>query len=145
MTTATQTDAVEVASLLRPVLLRLGRELRREAQQFGVTGGQATLLAQIETHGTVGLGELAAGEGVSAAAMSKHVDRLETAGLVTRTPGGDRRRVEIELTPAGRRTLRRVRSHRTAWLAERLGRLDADALAAVERAVGPLTELLEEA
>lgn len=143
MTTTTQTDAVEVASLLRPVLLRLSRELRREAQQFGVTGGQATLLAQIEKHGTVGLGELAAGEGVSAAAMSKHVDRLESAGLVTRSPGGDRRRVEIELTPAGRRTLRRVRSHRTAWLAERLGRLDDDALAAVERAVEPLATLLE--
>jgi DNA-binding MarR family transcriptional regulator len=145
MTTTTQTDAVEVASLLRPVLLRLSRELRREAQQFGVTGGQATLLAQIEKHGTVGLGELAAGEGVSAAAMSKHVDRLESAGLVTRTPGGDRRRVEIELTPAGRRTLRRVRSHRTAWLAERLGRLDDDALAAVERAIEPLAALLERA
>lgn len=144
MRTTTQTDAVEVASLLRPVLLRLSRELRREAQQFGVTGGQATLLAQIEKHGTVGLGELAGGEGVSAAAMSKHVDRLETAGLVTRSPGGDRRRVEIELTTAGRRTLRRVRSHRTAWLAERLGRLDENALAAVEKAVEPLAALLED-
>src|SRR5436190_12233149 len=144
MRTTTQTDAVEVASLLRPVLLRLSRELRREAQQFGVTGGQATLLAQIEKHGTVGLGELAGGEGVSAAAMSKHVDRLETAGLVTRSPGGDRRRVEIELTTAGSRTLRRVRSHRTAWLAERLGRLDENALAAVEKAVEPLAALLED-
>src|SRR2546429_9975474 len=104
MTTATRADAVEVASTLRPVLLRLSRELRREALQFGVTGGQATLLAQVEKHGTVGLGELAAGEGVSPAAMSKHVDRLEAAGLVTRTPAGDRRRVDIELTPSGRRT-----------------------------------------
>ena len=145
MTTTTQAEAVEVASRLRPVLLRLSRELRKEAQQFGVTGGQATLLAQIERHGSVGLGTLATEEGVSAAAMSKHVDRLETAGLVTRTPGGDRRRVEIELTAAGRRTLRRVRSHRTAWLAERLGRLDDDDLAAVEWAIGPLATLLEAA
>jgi DNA-binding MarR family transcriptional regulator len=130
---------------LRPVLLRLSRELRKEAQQFGVTGGQATLLAQIERHHRVGLGELAAGEGVSAAAMSKHADRLEAAGLVTRTPGGDRRRVEIDLTTAGKRTLRRVRSHRTAWLAERLGRLDDADLAAIERALEPLAALLEEA
>jgi DNA-binding MarR family transcriptional regulator len=144
MTTTTQAEAVEVASLLRPVLLRLSRELRREAQQFGVTGGQATLLARIE-HGSVGLGELAAGEGVSPAAMSKHVDRLEAAGLVVRTPGGDRRRVEIALTAPGRRTLKRVRSHRTAWLAERLGRLDEDDLAAVERAIHPLASLLPEA
>ena len=145
MTTVTQADAVEVASLLRPVLLRLSRELRREAQAFGVTPGQATLLAQVEKHGSVGLGELAAGEGVSPAAMSKHVDRLEAAGLVTRSQGGDRRRIEIELTPKGKRVLRRVRSHRTAWLAERLGRLDHDDLHVVERAIGPLAEMLENA
>jgi DNA-binding MarR family transcriptional regulator len=145
MTTTTLAEAVEVASRLRPVLLRLGRELRKEAQQFGVTGGQATLLAQIESHAGLGLGELAAGEGVSAAAMSKHVDRLEAAGLVTRTPGGDRRRVQIALTAAGRRTLRRVRSHRTAWLAERLGQLEEDDLAAVERALDPLATLLRAA
>jgi len=143
MTTRTEVDAVEVARRLRPVLLRLSRELRRETRAFGVTAGQATLLAQIEKHGTIGLGELAAGEGVSAAAMSKHVDRLEGAGLVTRTPGGDRRRVEIELSAAGRRVLRRVRSHRTAWLAERLGRLDEAELVVVERAIGPLAEMLE--
>src|SRR5437763_4201941 len=142
MTTTTRTDAVAVASLLRPVLLRLSRELRRESQAFGVTPGQATLLAQIEKHESIGLGDLAAGEGVSAAAMSKHVDRLEAAGLVTRTPGGDRRRVDIELSPAGRRVLRRVRSHRTAWLAERLGALDDDDLTAIERAIGPLGTLL---
>ena len=143
MSTATQTDAVEIASFLRPVLLRLGRELRREAQAFGVTPGQATLLAQIEKHDAVGLGELAAGEGVSPAAMSKHVDRLVAADLVTRSQGGDKRRVEIELTPKGKRVLRRVRSHRTAWLAERLGRLGADELATVERAIGPLAAMLE--
>src|SRR5579859_173464 len=145
MTARTQVDAVEVARHLRPVLLRLSRELRRETRAFGVTAGQATLLAQIEKHVTIGLGELANGEGVSAAAMSKHVDRLEAAGLVSRSPGGDRRRVEIELSAAGRRVLRRVRSHRTAWLAERLARLDEDELAVIERAIGPLAEMLEEA
>jgi DNA-binding MarR family transcriptional regulator len=127
------------------VLLRLSRELRREAQAFGVTPGQATLLAQIEKHEVVGLGELAAGDGVSPAAMSTHVDRLVAADLVTRTQGGDRRRIEIELTPKGKRVLRRVRSHRTAWLAERLGRLDEDELTAIERAVGPLATMLENA
>lgn len=131
--------------MLRPVLLRLSRELRREAQQFGVTGGQASLLAQIDAHGSVGLGELAAREGVSAAAMSKHVDRLQAAGLVTRSTGDDRRRVAIQLTPAGKRTLKRVRSHRTAWLAQRLERLDDDELAAVEQALEPLAALLEHA
>ena len=142
-----QRDAVSIANRLRPVLLRLSRELRREANAFGITGGQASLLAVIDGNRRIGLGELAAGEGVSPAAMSKHVDRLEAAGLVTRTPGssGDRRRVEIELTPAGSRTLRRVRSHRTAWLAARLGQLGEDELAALDSAIEPLAALIEAA
>jgi DNA-binding MarR family transcriptional regulator len=133
-----------VANRLRPVLLRLARELRKEARAFGITGGQAGLLAVVERHGRVGLGQLASEEGVSPPAMSKHVDRLEGAGLVRRLAGvgGDRRRVEIELTREGKRILRRVRSQRTAWLAERLEQLDAGALAAVDRAVEPLAELL---
>jgi DNA-binding MarR family transcriptional regulator len=126
------------------VLLRIARELRREAGAFGVTGGQASLLAVVDSHGRIGLGELAAGEGVSAPAMSKHVDRLERAGLVTRVPGssGDRRRVEIELTAQGRRLLRRVRSQRTAWLATRLDQLDPSDLIAIDDAITPLGGLL---
>jgi DNA-binding MarR family transcriptional regulator len=136
-------SAVTVANRLRPVLLRLARELRKEARAFGITGGQAGLLATVERHDRVGLGQLASEEGVSPPAMSKHVDRLEDAGLVRRLAGaGDRRRVEIALTPEGKRLLRRVRSQRTAWLAERLEQLDPRALAAVDRAIEPLTELL---
>ncbi len=135
-----------MANRLRPVLLRISRELRREAHAFGVTGGQATLLSVVKRHRRIGLGELAAGEGVSPAAMSKHVDRLETAGLVARTPGssGDRRRIEIELTAEGERVLRRVRSHRTAWLAARLGQLGPRELAAIDEAIEPLATLLGE-
>ena len=143
-TLAPTESAVAVANRLRPVLLRLARELRKEARAFGITGGQAGLLAVVERHGRVGLGRLASEEGVSPPAMSKHVDRLEGAGLVRRLAGagGDRRRVEIELTPEGKRLLRRVRSQRTAWLAERLEHLEPRALAAVDRAIEPLAELL---
>jgi DNA-binding MarR family transcriptional regulator len=141
--TANPSSAVSVANRLRPVLLRLARELRREARAFGVTGGQAALLAAVERRGRIGLGELAAGEGVSAPAMSKHVDRLEQAGLVSRVPGssGDRRRVEIELTVEGQRVLRRVRSHRTAWLAARLDQLGPSELATIDAAIEPLAAL----
>lgn len=137
-------DAVSVANRLRPVLLRLSRRLRREASAFGITGGQATLLATIQSEERIGITELANREGVSRAAMCRHVDRLEAIGLVTRTPleSGDRRRVAVALTAEGARTLRRVRSHRTAWLANRLERLDPDALAAIDQAIEPLVLLL---
>jgi DNA-binding MarR family transcriptional regulator len=145
MTATAEADtAVSVANRLRPVLLRIARELRSEARAFGVTGGQASLLAVVEREERIGLGELAAGEGVSAPAMTRHVDRLERAGLVKRVPGssGDRRRVEIELTAKGQRVLRRVRSQRTAWLAARLDQLDPLALAAIDDAIEPLAALL---
>ncbi len=76
--------------------------------------------------------------------MTKHVDRLERAGLVARTPSADdKRRVGLTLTDDGQRTLRRVRSRRTAWLASRLGELGPGELAAVEAAIEPLSRLLK--
>ena len=138
-------DPVALANRLRPALLRLNRELRRETASLGVTGGQAALLYLISRSPGLGVRSLAALEGMSAAGMSGHVDRLEAAGLVRRVPStDDRRRVGLELTDEGVRMLRAVRRRRTAWLAQRLGRLDPAELEAVERALEPLARLLEE-
>ena len=41
-------DPMTIAGRLRPVLLRLARELRREIHSLGVTGGQVSLLASIQ-------------------------------------------------------------------------------------------------
>src|SRR3990170_3404877 len=55
MPVATSTDPVAVANLLRPVLLQLGRRLRREVHPLGVTGGQVALLATIHRSPGIGL------------------------------------------------------------------------------------------
>src|SRR5437763_4871680 len=133
------TNTVGVADALRPVLLRVGRELRREARAVGLSPEQVALLVAIKYAPGIGIRELAARERVSPPAMTRHVDRLERDGLVDRTPSNDdRRRVGLTLTPDGHRVLRRVRSRRTAWLASRLRELDERELAAIEAAVGPL-------
>jgi DNA-binding MarR family transcriptional regulator len=138
-------DTAAVADALRPVLLRVGRELRREARAVGISPEQVSLLVAIKYAPGIGVRELAARERVSPPAMSKHVDRLERDGLVARTPSADdRRRVGLTLTDEGQRMLRRVRSRRTAWLASRLGELSPAELAAVEAAVEPLSHLLRE-
>ena len=125
------------------MLLRLTRELRRETEQFGVTGRQATLLWLIKRSPGPTLRALAETEGISPPALSGHVDRLERAGLLVRVRSAvDRRRVGLELTPEGERLLRSVRERRTAWLAERLGALEPEALRAIEAAIAPLHELL---
>jgi DNA-binding MarR family transcriptional regulator len=140
--TKQQLDAMAVADRLRPTLLHLARELRRE-KIGGVSPHQVGLLVAIKYAPGVTVGELAADERVSTAAMSKRVSRLQRDGLVTRTPSdSDRRCVGLTLTDEGQRTLRRVRSRRTAWLASRLGTLSPDELAAIGAAVEPLMRLL---
>src|SRR5919197_3686854 len=110
MPTATVSHPVALANRLRPVLLKLNRHLRREIHSLGVTGGQVSLLVTIQQNPRIGMRELAAIEGFSAPALSKYVDRLERAGLVTREPSeSDRRRVGLRLTSEGDRVLRSVK------------------------------------
>jgi len=133
-----------VAAELRPVLLRLSRELRKETDQLGVTTSQATLLWLVKRSPGLSLAELAAEEGISPPALSGHIDRLERAGLLERIRSSeDRRRVGLRLTEEGERLLRRVRARRTTWLAVRLGALDPQEVEAIEAAVPALMKLLE--
>jgi DNA-binding MarR family transcriptional regulator len=142
--TKQQLDATAVADHLRPTLLRLARELRRE-KIAGVSPQQVGLLAAIKYAPGITVGELATDERVSTAAMSKRVSRLERDGLVARTKSeADRRCIGLTLTEDGQRALRRVRSRRTAWLASRLSALSAAELASVGAAAEPLARLLEE-
>lgn len=135
---------VVVASALRPVLLRLARQLRRESHPLGVTGGQVALLGLIQQQPGIGVRGLATREGVSAPNISVQVRRLERAGLIERTPGTDRRRVGFTVTSDAIRVMRVVKSRRTAWLASRLARLDSADLAAIDAVILPLERLLDE-
>jgi len=143
-TTEQALDAMAVADRLRPTLLRLGRELRRE-KIAGVSPHQVSLLVSIKYAPGVTVGELAADERVSTAAMSKRISRLERDGLVARTQSeADRRCVGLTLTDEGQRTLRRVRSRRTAWLASRLGALSRAELNMVAAAADSLARLVRD-
>jgi DNA-binding MarR family transcriptional regulator len=136
-------DATTVANHLRPVLLRLARELRNETEQLGVTSRQVTLLWLIRHNPGMSLRELAGEERISAPALSGLVDRLERAGLLARVRDvSDRRRVGLQLTEEGGRLLKRVQHRRTTWLADRLRGLEEDELVALERAIEPLRGLL---
>src|SRR5262249_49315037 len=138
-------DTTAVANRLRPVLLKLNRELRREIHSLGVTGGQVSLLVQIKYRPGIGIRELARLERVSVPGMAKFVARLEAAGLVERAPvAGDQRRVGLTLTADGHRALRSVKSKRTAWLSARLAQLDPDEVEAIDAAIEPLAHLLQE-
>jgi DNA-binding MarR family transcriptional regulator len=145
MPIAIAADPTVLANRLRPVLLQLNRQLRREIHSLGVTGGQVSLLVQIKYRPGIGIRELAALERMSVPGMSKFISRLEEAGLVQRAPvEGDQRRVGLTLTPPGQKVLRSVKSKRTAWLASRLRDLDPEELEAIDAAIEPLAHLLAE-
>jgi DNA-binding MarR family transcriptional regulator len=136
-------DSGTLANQLRPVLLRIARELRREVHSLGVTGGQVSLLIQIKKHAGITASELAALEGISAPGMSGHIARLETANLIERTRATDRRRIGLTVTEAGERVLVNVRKRRNAWLVEHLRELTDDERDALEAALPALERLLE--
>ena len=133
-----------IAGRLRPVLLRLGRELRREIHSLSVTGGQVSLLIAIKHHPGITASELAAEERVSAPGMSGQLVRLEAAGLIERVRASDRRRIGLFLTDAGDKVLRSVRKRRTAWLVARLEQLEPEERERIEAALEPLEKLLGE-
>ncbi|MGE3302997.1 MAG: MarR family winged helix-turn-helix transcriptional regulator [Hyphomonadaceae bacterium] len=136
-----------LAEALRPVLLRLSRNLRRDAQRFGLSPLDVHLLVSLVKAPGAGVSELAEREQISKAAMSAHVKRLEEAGWLVRDEDGqeDRRRVGLAATPAGIAALEEVRRSRTDWLAARLAELPAKDRAALEAALPALAALAGEA
>lgn len=75
-------------------------------QRFGLSEGEFDVLAALRRAGSPferAPGELAAFTMVTTGAMTKRLDRLEAAGLVTRRPStADGRGRVVALTPAGR-------------------------------------------
>lgn len=136
-------DVQALAEGLRPVLLRLSRQLRREAQSLGLSPLDAMILGAIRKHEGIGVSELADHEQMSRPTMSAHVKRLEAAGWIARLApdSEDKRRVGLTVTAAGGRALDAVRRRRNDWLARRLSNLPPEARAAIQAAIGPLEQI----
>jgi DNA-binding MarR family transcriptional regulator len=77
--------------------------------------------------------------------MSRVLAALDDAGLLVRTPDQqDARSALVQLSESGRATILRVRTQRTAVLANRIDRLDVDQREALEAALPALEALVEE-
>jgi DNA-binding MarR family transcriptional regulator len=88
-------------------LLRLSaRDAERSA---GVSAAQLFVLHQLRDRGGLSLGELAASTFTDPSSVSVVVTRLVERGFVERVrSAADGRRVELALTPTGRRTLKKA-------------------------------------
>jgi DNA-binding MarR family transcriptional regulator len=133
----------ELASRLRLSINRLHRLLRQESLA-GLSPAQASALGAVSRLGSPTLGELAAVEQVQPPTMTRIVANLADAGMVTRvTDTADRRSARVRVTPAGKRSLERIRTLKNAFLTRRLAELSpeeqagaADLVDLLERLVG---------
>ena len=132
----------ELAARLRLVVGRLNRRIRIDGRE-SVPPLQLSAMVTVEEHGPLRLSDLARREAVSVPTMSRVLTALDEQGLVVRTPDPqDARGVLVTLSDAGERRLAQVRSHRTALVARRLGRLDAAQRASLQAALPALEALL---
>lgn len=133
-----QTD--QVAARLHSASIRLLRMLRREDDNSGLSAPRLSALSVIVFTGPLSLAQLAQAEQVRPPTMSRIVDGLVEAGLITReVKPGDRRSVRIAATEEGIQLLEAGRERRVRALTERLGRLAESERRALARGV----EILE--
>jgi DNA-binding MarR family transcriptional regulator len=127
-------EVQDVADRLHSAALHLLRRLRAEDDALGISPPRLSALSVVVFAGPIGIGALAAAEGVTAPTMSRLVDGLERDGLVARAPDPeDARGVLVRATAKGSRILRQGRQQRVATLAEGLGDLSPEDLAAIAR------------
>jgi DNA-binding MarR family transcriptional regulator len=122
--TAAAAPQVELERLLEELVLAYDSEFARAASTVGLSGAQACALGWTETQ--MSMSALARVLVCDASNVSQIVARLEDRGLVERTVDGRDRRVKlVRITPAGRRTYRRVRA-RFAYARDALAQLGPD-------------------
>lgn len=138
----TANSAPEIAARLRLSATRLARRLRQESGA-GLSPSQLSAMAVIANHGPLTLGALAELERVAPPSITKIVSKLESDGLVTRTPDpADRRVCRVAISPAGETLLEEIRRRKTAWLTARISHLDADRQRRLFDALDVLDELI---
>ncbi|HEX8191580.1 MAG TPA: MarR family transcriptional regulator [Allosphingosinicella sp.] len=132
----------ETAARLHKAAIRLLRLARRQDDAAGLSAPRLSALSVVVFAGPLSLNALAAEEQVRAPTMTRIVDALVAAGLVTRdTDPADRRMVRIAATEEGRAVLEEGRRRRVAAIADRLSGLAESERRALERGVDLLERL----
>jgi DNA-binding MarR family transcriptional regulator len=138
-------EAAALAGELRPVLARLSRRLRQQADPVDLTGSQINVLVRLERDGPATVSGLARAEGVRPQSMGATVAALEAAGLLRRDPDpADGRKAPLSLTPEAREQFAAHRLAKEDWLQRAMAReLDADELARLRDALALLARIAD--
>ncbi|MBC7594778.1 MAG: MarR family transcriptional regulator, partial [Kineosporiaceae bacterium] len=107
-------------------VVRLSRRLRQE-RQSELTANQMSVLGALRTKGPLTPGAIAAHEHVQPPSMTRTINCLDEAGLVTRGQHpDDGRQVIVTISAKGEDVPATERARRDQWLARRIAELSTD-------------------
>ncbi len=129
-------------------LRRIFKVIQNYSQQvldkFGVTGPQLWALKTISQHGKLSLGDLSKRMYLDPSTITGLVDRLEKKGYAVRDRGQkDRRVIKVELTPKGKRLVRKTPNPAQGKMIYGLRRLRKEKLDLMYSSLQKLVEIME--
>ena len=123
-----------------PYSIRVLRRLSAHSLDGEITVQQFRIL-NLANEG-MGQTQMAHALQVSMAAVSKMVDPLVKIGLLTRSPGADRRCHHLKLTPEGKKLHKRVKQQVEKVLSRNFDRLTKEERSDLERGLDVLDKLM---
>ncbi|KAB1502777.1 MarR family transcriptional regulator [Corynebacterium sp. 320] len=136
------TTPLEIATRLRPALLRLYLLYFRQTINSQISQAQLSILMILQENGAMRINQIATAESIRMPTASNAVNQLENMDLVTRIRDvSDRRGVRVDLTDRGRAELNNLAVERSEQLATMLETLQPEELEQAEQLV-PLIETL---
>jgi DNA-binding MarR family transcriptional regulator len=132
--------ALRLKAAVRALVRRFSVSERADVTCCGVTVAQAAALEALAAEGVMRLGDLGRRLGIAPSTLTRNLARLESAGLVTRTPDpGDARAAQVGLTARGRRAAAGVAAQEAGFARRVLERIPVERRT---RVVESLAELL---
>ena len=135
----------DLANRLNSATVHLMRALRQDPAPSGLAAEHRSALGVIVFGGSISIGALARAEGVGAPAMTKTVDILERAGLVTRERDpADARVVKVRATRRAKQLVLRGRDQRVVRIGRALAAIGPTETARLAAAIGTLERLVSD-
>lgn len=129
---------------LRRIIRAVDLYSRYLALRYSLTGPQLVCVRQLLKHGSMAPGTLAKRISLSPATITGIVDRLEKRNIVTRERSTeDKRKVEIALTPEGRKLVKQMPPPLHESFSRRLEELSEEEQAEIDRVLARIVEMME--
>ena len=143
MASTRQRSRTHTLDAIRALVGALARSARSVERRTGVTTAQLFVLRQLAESDTLSLSEIADRTLTRQSTVSVVVARLVAKGLVRRERAADdRRRLELSLTPAGRRLVGRAPEPTTGRLLAALDQLTNEQLRSLSTGLDALIAVL---